>query len=78
MSKMLVAYNPCGCRIAALLDASDAVEADIFRDEYNTAIIQEEECERIGAHFCLEHSPTGVWRSLDETEKVLAKPRDSE
>ena len=57
MSKMLVAYDKCGCRISALLDASDTEGAASFRADLAEYEILEEERESIAAHFCPEHGP---------------------
>ena len=57
MSKMLVAYTKCGCRIAVLLDADDAVGAAAMRFEAEDEgwTLREEEHERIGVGRCATH-----------------------
>lgn len=58
MTKMLVAYRPCGCRAMALLDASDREGALAFRAEAQDdgLTVRTEEHERIGAQLCGLHA----------------------
>jgi hypothetical protein len=58
MTRMLVAYEPCGCLALALLDPSDAEEAARFREESAAAGLQvrEEERELVGAEACAAHA----------------------
>ena len=57
MSKMLVAYAPCGCRCGALLYGKDDPEYHEFMAEYEQdgMTVREEEHDSIGAHFCPKH-----------------------
>ena len=65
MSKMLVAYKPCGCRAWAVLDM-DAYP-DVAAQSYAEAVVEgldvrEEERERIGALACQQHGGLAhVW-----------------
>jgi len=64
VSKMLVAYSPCGCRVMALLDATDEIGAEEFRVEAEESLlsVREEEHERIGALACQQHGGLAhVW-----------------
>ncbi len=57
MSKMLVAYRPCGCRTAVLLFPEDE---DLYADFYREAeregwSVEQEDHDSIGAFHCTEH-----------------------
>jgi hypothetical protein len=57
MSRMLVAYESCGCAAIALLDPTDEQEAARFRADCanDGLLVREEERERIGYEPCLAH-----------------------
>lgn len=58
MSRMLVAYEKCGCRAMALLDADEdpSAEATFRADAMNEGLaVREEHRSRIGARRCGAH-----------------------
>ena len=55
MSQMLVAYDHCGCRVAALLSTAYGSEVASFRAEYAEFEIHVEEHDRIGVLRCAKH-----------------------
>jgi hypothetical protein len=58
LTKMLVAYEACGCRVMALLDATDPGDDRRFREEAyeKRLVVREERHERIGAQRCAVHA----------------------
>ena len=61
MSQMLVVYDQCGCRVAALLRTDYGSEVALFREEFGeysqfaSYEIRVEEHDQIGALRCAEH-----------------------
>lgn len=61
MSRMLVAYEKCGCAAMALVEPSDPAEADRFKaDAENDGLeVREENRESIGHSPCAAHASRG-------------------
>jgi hypothetical protein len=61
MTLMLVSYDVCGCRVDALLDASDLNTAAGYRDECEAEgrRVAMEQHERIGVLHCRTHQVVG-------------------
>lgn len=57
MTRMLVAYERCGCRASALLDADDEDQATQMEVDaiYHGWTLSEEEHESIGVKRCEQH-----------------------
>lgn len=62
MSRMLVSYRSCGCRVSALFDLEDIEGlADFFNESVQEGlIIQKEDRPDIGALRCSEHEEKSV------------------